>query len=114
MLETEIFFMGHHIDHGRWNNHGCELLYRVRLLYFRDCINECLWSLLIDVGSQTMGILQSFNEDSDGSSIICKVSSLSLCFKLMDIHSKGFLFSLLDLHEVQDVSMDISIAKFYP
>ena len=90
---------GHHIDHGKWNNHSCELLYDIKLLYFGDYIGECLWSLLIDVGSQAMGILQSFDEDSDGSSILCKVASLSLCFKLMDVCCKGFLFSLLDLHE---------------
>ena len=58
-----------------------------------------LWSLLIEVGSKTMGILQSFYEDSDGSGIICKVASLSLHFKLMDVCCKGFLFSLLDLHK---------------
>ena len=59
-----------------------------------------------------MGILQSFDKDSDGSGIICKVASLSLSFKLMDVCCKGFLFSLLDLHEVQGIGMDISIAKF--
>ena len=53
----------------------------------------------IDVGSQAMGILQSFDEDSGGSGIICKVASLSLCFKLMDVSCKRFLFVLLDLHE---------------
>ena len=99
-LETVFFFMGHHLDHGRWNNHSCALLYSIKLLYFRDCISECLWSLFIDVGSQTMGILQSFDEDSDGSGIICKVTSLSLSFKLMDVCCRGFLFLLLDLHEV--------------
>ena len=98
-LETAILFIGHHVDCGRWNNHGCELLYSIKLLYFGDCISECLWSFLIDAGSQAMGILQSFDEDSDGSGIICKVASLSLCFKLMDVCCKGFLFSLLDLHE---------------
>ena len=99
-LETANFFIGHNIDHGRWNNHSCELLYNIKLLYFGECIRECLQSLFIDVGSQTMGILQSFDEDSDSSSIICKVSSLSLCFKWMDVSCKGFLFLLLDLHEV--------------
>ena len=56
-LETVIFFIGHHVDCERVNNHGCELLYSIRLLNFRDCISECLWSFLIDAGSQTTGIL---------------------------------------------------------
>ena len=111
-LDTVLFFMGHHTNCGRWNNHSCELLYCIKLFYFGDCISDCLWSLLIDVGSQTMGILQSFDEDSEGGGIICKVTSLSLCFKLVDIHCKGFLFSLLNLDEVQGISMNISTAKF--
>ena len=40
------------------------------------------------MGSQTMGILQSFDKDSDGSGIICKVASLSLCLKPVDICCK--------------------------
>ena len=113
-LETVIFFVRHHVDCRRWKNCSCELLYSIKLLYFRDCISEHLWSLFIDVGGQTVGILQSFDEDSDGSSIIHEVTSLNLCFKLMDICSKGFLFSLLDLHEAWCVGMDVSIAKFEP
>ena len=99
-LETVIFIMGHHVDCGRWNNCGCELLYSIKLLNFGDGIHEYLQSFLIGVGSQIMGILQSFDEDSDGSSIICKVASLSLFFKLMDVCCKGFLVSLLDHNEV--------------
>ena len=56
-LEAVIIFIGHHVDCGRWNNCGCELLYSIKLVNFGHCINECLWSFLIDVGSQTMGIL---------------------------------------------------------
>ena len=59
-----------------------------------------------------MGIFQSFDEDSNGGSIICKIGSLSFFFELVDIHCKGFLFLLLDVHEAQYVSMDISVAKF--
>ena len=44
-LETAIFFMGHHVDCGRWDYCGCELLYSIKLLYFRDCISGFLWSL---------------------------------------------------------------------
>ena len=99
-LETVIFFMGHHVDCGRWNNCGCELLYSIKLLNFGDGISECLQSLLIDVGSQAMRILQSFDEDSVGGSIIPEVASLIFCFELVNICCKGFLFSLLDLHEV--------------
>ena len=66
----------------------------------------------MDVGSQTMGILQSFDKDSDGRGIICEVASLSLCFKLVDICFKGFPFLLLHLHEVWGIGMDIGIAKF--
>ena len=58
-----------------------------------------------------MGILQSFDKDSDSGSIICEVASLSLCFKPVDICCKGFLFPLLDLNEIQGVGMNISIAK---
>ena len=99
-LETTIFFMGHHVDYGRWDNCGFELLYGIKLLNFGDGISKCLWSLLIDVGSQAMNILQSFDEDSDGGSIILKVASLSFCFELVDVCCKGFLFSLLNLHQV--------------
>ena len=42
--ETEILFIGHHVDCRRWNNHGCDLLYSSKLLNFRDYISECLWS----------------------------------------------------------------------
>ena len=111
-LETVILFIGHHVDCGRWNNHGCELLYRIKLPNFGDCISECLWSFLIDAVSQTMGILQSFDEDSDGGCIIHKVASLSFCLELVAIHCKGFLFLLLDFHEAQGISMNINIAKF--
>ena len=111
-LETVIFFMGHHVDCGRWSNHGCELLYSIKLLNFGDYISECLLSLLINVGSQAMGIHQSFDEDSDDGGIICKVASHSFCFKPVDVCCKGFLFALLNLHEAQGISMDISIIKF--
>ena len=36
-----------------------------------------------------MGILQSFDKDSDGSGIICEVALLSLCFKLVDHMLQG-------------------------
>ena len=98
-LETVILFMGHYIDSGRWNNHCSDLLYNIKLLYFQDGISEHLWSLLIDAHSHNLGIVQSFDKDSDGSGIIYKVASLSLCFKSMDICCKGFLFSLLVLHD---------------
>ena len=111
-LETVILFIGYQVDCGRWNNHGCELLYSINLLNFGDCISECLWSFLIDVGSKTMGILQSFDEDSNGCHIIHKVASLSFHLELVDVHYKGFLFLLLDFHEARGVSMNISITKF--
>ena len=38
-------------------------------------------------------------------------ASLSFCLELMDIHCEGLLFSLLDLHEVWGISVDIGIAK---
>ena len=99
-LETAIFFIAHHVDCGRWNNHCCELLYSIKLLNFGDCISECLWSFLIDVGGQTMGILQPFDEDLDGGCIICEVASLSFHLEPVDACCKRFLFSLLDFHEV--------------
>ena len=68
----------------------------------------------MDACTQTIGILQSFDKDSDGGSIICEVASLSLCLKPVDVCCKGFLFLLLDIHETQGISMDISIAKFEP
>ena len=74
-------FMRHYVDCGKWDNHGCELLYSIKLLNFRDGISESLQSLFIDVGSQAMVILQSFDEDSGGGSIICKSASLSFCFE---------------------------------
>ena len=69
--------MGHHVDFGRWDNHSCELLYSIKLLYFGESISECLWSPLIDAGSQAMCILQSFDKDSNGSGIICKMNLLA-------------------------------------
>ena len=44
---------------------------------------------------------QSLDEDSYGGSIICKVASVSLCFKLVDVCGKGFFFSLLYLHKAR-------------
>ena len=61
-----------------------------------------------------MGILQSLAKDPDGSGIIYEVASFGFCFKLVNVCCKGFLFSLLDLHEVWGIGMDISIAKFEP
>ena len=57
-----------------------------------------------------MGILQSFDKNPDSSSIICEVVSLGFCFKLVKVCCKGFLFPLLDLHEVWGIGMDINIA----
>ena len=62
-------------------------------------------------GGQTMGILQPLNEYPDGGCIICKVASPSFCLELVEVHCDGLLFSLLDLHEVQGVSVDIGIVK---
>ena len=98
-LETEIIFVRHYIDCERWNNDGCELLYSIKLLNFGDCISECLWSFLIEVDNQTMSILQSFDEDSDGVCIICKITSLSFLFESGDVCCRGFLFSLRNPHE---------------
>ena len=53
----------------------------------------------IDAGSQTMGILKSFDKDPDGNGIIHEVASLGFCFKLVNVCCKRFLFPLLDLHE---------------
>ena len=98
-LETVVLFIGHHVDCGRWNNHGGELLDSIKLLNLRDCISECLWSFLIDVSRQTMGILQTLDEDPDGGCIICKVASLSFHLESVDVCCRGFLFSLLYFHE---------------
>ena len=91
--ETVILFIGHHVDCGKWNNHGCELLYSIKLLNFGDCITECLWSFLIDVGCQTMDILQTFDEDSDGGCIICEVASPSFHLELVDVCCKGLFLT---------------------
>ena len=98
-LETVVLFIGYHVNCGRWNNHGCELLYSIKLLNFGDSISECLWSFPIDVGSQAMDILQTFGEDPDGGCIIHRVTSLSFHFELVGVCCKGFLFSLLNFHE---------------
>ena len=110
-LKTVILIIGYHVDFRRWNNHGSQLLYSIKLLNFGYCITECLRSFLIDASSQTMGILQTFDEYPDGGYIICKVASLSFHLEPVDICCKGFLFSLLDFHEAQGVSVNISIAK---
>ena len=110
-LKTVILIIWHHVGCRWWNNHGSQLLYSIKLFNFRYCIAEWLWSLLIDVGGQTMGILQIFKEYPDGGCIFCKAASLSFCLELVDVCCNGFLFSLLDLHEAWDVSMNISTAK---
>ena len=61
-----------------------------------------------------MGILQPFDKDSDGGSIICEVASLSLCLKPADVCCKGLLFLLLDINETRGIGMDISITKCEP
>ena len=99
-LETVILIVGHHVDCRQWNNHGSQLFYSIKLLNFRYCITECLWSLLIDASSQAMGILQTFDEYYDGDCIIHKVASLSFHLESVDVCCKGSLFSLLDFHEV--------------
>ena len=74
-------------------------MYSIKLLNFEYGMNECLQPLLVDVSSQAMNILQSFDEDSDGGSIIHTIASLSFCFEVVDVCNKGFLLSLLNLHE---------------
>ena len=69
-LKTVILIIGHHADCTQWNNHGSQLLYGIKLLIFGYCISECLWSFLIDMSYQTMGILQTFDEYPDGGCII--------------------------------------------
>ena len=113
-LETVIFFVWHYIVCGRCDNCSCELLCSIKLFHFWNGICEHLKSLFIDAHGQTMGILQSFDTDSDGSGIICEVAPPSLCLKLVDICCKGFLFPLLTLSETHGIRMDISIAKFGP
>ena len=110
-LKTVILFIGHHVHCRWWNNHGGQLLYGIKLLNFGYCISEYLWSFLIDASGQTKGILQTFDEYPDGGYIICKVASLGFCPVMVDVCCKGFLFSLLDFHEAQGVSMNISTAK---
>ena len=63
-------------------------------------IAEHLLSLLIYVGGQTVGILQTLNEYPDGGCIIHEITSFSLCLESMDIHCKGLLILLLDVHEM--------------
>ena len=88
----------------------------VALCFFTslDGISEHLRSLFIDVCSQTIDILQFFDKDSDGSSIICEVAPPSPYLKPVDVCCNGLLFLLLDLHEMQGIGMDVSIAKFGP
>ena len=69
VLETMIFFVWHHSNCGKLDDHSCKLLCSIKLLHFWDAISEHLRSLFIDAGSKTMGILQSFDKDSDGSNI---------------------------------------------
>ena len=49
-LKTAIFFLRHNVDHGRWNECGCEVLCGLKSLNFRYSICEGLWSLFINVG----------------------------------------------------------------
>ena len=95
-LETVILIIGLHTDCRWWNNCGSQMLYSINLLNFRYCIIECLRSFLIDVSSQTVGILQTFDEYPNGGCIICKVGSHSFHLELVHVCCKGFLYLLLD------------------
>ena len=98
-LDTVILIIGHHTDCRQWNNHGGQLLYSIKLFNFGYCITECLWSYLIDVSCQTIGILQIFDKYPDSSCMIHKVASLSFHLESVDVFCKGFLFSQLSFHE---------------
>ena len=110
-LKTSILIIWHHVDHRWWSDGGSQLLYHIKLFNFRHCVAEHLWSLLIYAAGQTMGILQTIDEYPDCSHIICEITPFSLCLESMYICCQGFLFSLLDLHELQGVHVDISITK---
>ena len=110
-LKTAILVNWHHADHRWWSDGGSQLLYSIELFNFRYGVTECLWSLLMYAGGQTMGILWTLNEYPDVSCIIHEVTSLSLCLEMMDVCCEGLLSSLLDLHEVQGISVDIGITK---
>ena len=98
-LETSIFIICHHVDCRWWSDGGSQLLYSIKLFNFRYCIAEHLWSLLIYVAGQTMGLLQTLNEYPEGGCIICEIAPLSFCPESVDACCEGLLFMLLDLHE---------------
>ena len=110
--ENRDFPLVKHVDCGRWDNHSCGLLYSLRLLYFWHCISEHLWSLFIDAVAKLCACFRSLEKHSDGSSIICEVAYLSLCFKPVNISCKELLFSLLNHHQVRIIGMDNSTAMF--
>ena len=53
-----------------------------------------------------------FDKDSYGGSIICKITSLSFSFKMVDVCCEGFFFFLLYLHKVEYGSMNIRVTIF--
>ena len=65
VLKKVILIIGHHVDCRRWSYGGSQLLYNIKLFNFGYYIAECLWSLLIYVGGQTVSILQTLNEYLD-------------------------------------------------
>ena len=61
---------------------------------------------------QTMDNFQSCEKNPYSGSIICEVASVCFGFEPVDICCKGFLFPLLNIHEMQGIVLDISIAQF--
>ena len=82
-LKTVILIIWHHVDCRWWSGSGSQLLYSIKHFDIGYCITEHLWSLLIYVGDQNVGILQTLDEYSDCSCIICEVTPFSFCLEMM-------------------------------
>ena len=110
-LVTMILFIGHHVDCRRWNNHGSELL----------C---CIKLLTLEIASVSVVVLSHRYEYSDyGHSFNPLMNILMVAASFIKLHllasimnwwticCKGFLFSLLDFHEVWGVSIEYQHCK---
>ena len=54
----------------------------------------------------------SFDKYSYGGSVICKITSFSFSFKMVNVCCEGFFFFLLYLHKVGYGSMNVRVTNF--